>query len=323
MIYRLAPVFAIALVCAVLATSTAHAAPGPAVTSISDVDEDFWLMGEYVGSTVDGTRLGLQVIALGEGEFDAIALPGGLPGNGWDRSTRHRLSGTREGNSLSLVGESHQIAIQNNQAEVKQGDRMIATLQKVTRRSVAEGQAPPANAVVLFDGSNTDAFENGKIKEGLMQVGADLKQPYANFRLHVEFKTPYMPSARGQGRGNSGIYIQSRYEVQVLDSFGLDGVKNECGGLYKQKAPDVNMAFPPLSWQTYDIIFCAAQFDGDGNKVKNAQITVLHNGVRIHDNYEIVDKTGAGKKEGPDPLPTRFQDHSNPVEYRNIWLQEL
>ena len=129
-----------------------------------------------------------------------------------------------------------------------------------------------------------------------------------------------MPSAAGQGRGNSGVYVQRRYEVQVLDSFGLDGVENECGALYRQKAPDVNMCLPPLSWQTYDIWFTAARFDAEGNKIANARITLLHNGVPVQNDYEITGKTGAGKPEGPEPFPILLQNHGNPVQYRNIWL---
>jgi hypothetical protein len=117
--------------------------------------------------------------------------------------------------------------------------------------------------------------------------------------------------------------LQSRYEVQVLDSFGLEGVFNECGSLYRQRAPDLNMAFPPLSWQTYDITFHSPTFDACGNKCRDARLTVLHNGVPVHNNVPITGKTGAGQPEGPQPLPIKFQDHGNPVHFRNIWLLEL
>jgi hypothetical protein len=129
-----------------------------------------------------------------------------------------------------------------------------------------------------------------------------------------------MPLARGQARGNSGVYIQKRYEVQILDSFGLRGADNECGGLYKQRAPLLNMSFPPLIWQTYDIDFTAARFDAAGKKTANARITVRQNGVVIHDNIEITAKTGGGSVEGPDPLPIKLQDHGNLVHFRNIWI---
>jgi len=155
----------------------------------------------------------------------------------------------------------------------------------------------------------------------LLQVGTITKMMVNDFQLHLEFRTPYMPNARGQGRGNSGVYIQKRYEVQVLDSFGLQGVHNECGGLYRQRKPDVNMCLPPLSWQTYDIDFKAARWEGD-KKVANARLTVRHNGVLIHDNVEVPSKTGAGDKESAKPGPIRLQNHSNPVHFRNIWIVE-
>ena len=129
-----------------------------------------------------------------------------------------------------------------------------------------------------------------------------------------------MPYARGQGRGNSGVYIQQRYEVQILDSFGLDGVANECGGVYRQQAPDVNMCLPPLSWQTYDIHFTAARWNSASHKIANARLTVYHNGEPIHLNRELPEKTGAGQKESPDPRPIHFQHHGNPVHFRNVWI---
>jgi hypothetical protein len=131
-----------------------------------------------------------------------------------------------------------------------------------------------------------------------------------------------MPYARGQRRSNSGVYIQSRYEVQILDSFGLEGKNNECGGLYKQRPPDLNMCFPPLRWQTYDITFVSPKFADDGTKLRNARITVRHNGELIHNNVEVTNKTGAGKLEASQPLPTKLQNHGDPVRFRNIWLVE-
>jgi hypothetical protein len=139
--------------------------------------------------------------------------------------------------------------------------------------------------------------------------------------MHIEFRTPYMPLARGQGRGNSGVYIQERYEVQILDSFGLEGEANECGGLYKQRPPEVNMCLPPLSWQTYDIYFTSARWDQQGAKIANARLTLLHNGVPVHNDYELTGKTGSGKTETPEPRPILLQNHGNPVHFRNIWFQ--
>jgi hypothetical protein len=139
--------------------------------------------------------------------------------------------------------------------------------------------------------------------------------------LHIEFMLPFMPKAQGQARGNSGVYLQGRYEVQVLDSFGLEGKDNECGGIYEVKAPDANMCYPPLVWQTYDIKFTAARFDAAGKKTANARMTVFHNGTKIHDNVEVPKATRAAPNaEGPEPGFLHLQDHGCPVRYRNIWI---
>jgi hypothetical protein len=203
---------------------------------------------------------------------------------------------------------------------------------------------------VLFDGTNTDAWERGLIDkfgrlitdlpkefqtEGFISPrdkvfvgpGPTTKRKVQNFVLHLEFIEPFKPGARGQSRGNSGVYIQGRYEVQILDSFSfkLDdkhAVGDLCGEIYKQKVPDVSMNYPPLSWQTYDIDFQAAQFGPDGKKVKGAVITVKHNGVAVQDKYEITAKTGAGQPEGADARPIVLQNHGNPIFFRNIWMIE-
>ena len=116
--------------------------------------------------------------------------------------------------------------------------------------------------------------------------------------------------------------MQSRYEVQVLDSFGLEGKNNECGGIYSIAEPAVNMCLPPLSWQTYDFEFTAARYNEGGEKIKNARITVRHNGIVIHDDIELTHGTPGRHPEGPAPDALFMQDHGNPVVYRNIWLVE-
>jgi hypothetical protein len=132
-----------------------------------------------------------------------------------------------------------------------------------------------------------------------------------------------MPQAQGQDRGNSGVYPQGRYEIQVLDSFGLKGENNECGGIYRTAAPKVNMCFPPLVWQTYDIDFTAPKYEGD-KKTANAKVTIRHNGVVIHENQEIEKETGGGNggREANTPGPLYFQDHGDQVFYRNVWIVE-
>lgn len=296
-----------------------------AATDVKDAGPDFEIQGEYQGKAGD-QKLGAQVIALGDGSFQAVFLPGGLPGDGWDGKTRVRVDGKTVGEltSFEMAGSEWKGRIE---AGVLAGERdggLKFRLGKVIRTSPTAGQKPPAGANVLFDGSNADAWINGAVTpDGLLQPGGRTKGSFQDFTLHAEFRTPFKPLARGQSRGNSGVYIFGRYEVQILDSFGLEGRDNECGGLYRQKAPDVNMCYPPLAWQTYDVDFQAPRFENE-QKVKNAVITVRHNGVVIHNNVELPGPTGGGKRAGETaaPGPINIQNHGNPVHLRNIWLVE-
>ena len=199
----------------------------------------------------------------------------------------------------------------------------------------------PEGATVLFDGKNLDhwvARKDGKTPatwkltpEAAMQVnGGDIltKEKFdGKFKLHVEFRVPYMPKKNGQGRGNSGVYLQGRYEVQVLDSYGLKSKNNDCGGIYTVAAPLVNACKAPTVWQSYDIEFTAAEVQGRQEGRGPAKLTVYHNGVKIHDNVEIplkVDNTTSGMGGDPSkPGPIMLQDHGNPVQYRNIWVLPL
>ena len=197
------------------------------------------------------------------------------------------------------------------------------------RVTPGEAGGPPSDAVVLFDGTNLDQWEGGdqwKIADGCaipQHGGIHTKESFGDCQLHVEFATPERIEGSGQGRGNSGVYLMGHYEVQVLDSFGLEGENNECGGLYSVNAPLVNMCFPPLAWQTYDIEHQAARFDGD-KKTQNARITIKHNGVTIYDHYEMPRNTpGGAEKEAPGRGPLMLQDHGNPMRFRNIWVRPL
>lgn len=303
---------------------------GPVYTDPQNVDEDYHFQGEYRGyqrsqpSHRTSRPIGLQVIALGDGKFSAVKYYGGLPGAGWTGGERFLMSGERTGDIVQLHGDNYEIVVDGNGGAIfAQDGREAGMLQKQYRVSPTMGASPPPRAKVLFDGTSTEWFKNAKMTpDGLLMAGTETVEAYDNFRLHGEFRLPYKPFARGQGRGNSGFYLQSRYEVQVLDSFGLEGVENECGALYKTRRPDFNMCLPPLQWQTYDIDITSPKFDENGNKVENMRISVWHNGVLIHNNAEIPHKTGAGKKEEPFPLPTKLQDHGNPVVYRNIWVIE-
>jgi len=297
-------------------TFTDPAAAGP----------DYALQGEYAGSVYypgrgsEGT--GLQVVALGGGKFDAVGYRGGLPGGGWDRNVKLKYAGQSADGKVQLTGQAGGFLVDGRTAVAFDANgRELGRLPKIERRSPTMGLAPPRNATVLFDGQSTDKLQGAKVTEGgLLLAGLLTKMPVDAFRLHLEFRTPFMPAARGQARGNSGVYIQQRYEVQVLDSFGLEGAANECGGLYTQTKPDVNMCLPPLTWQTYDIWFTPPAFGPDGKKSANARITVVHNGVPVHWHREITAKTGGGKAEGPEPFPINLQDHGNPVVFRNWWI---
>jgi hypothetical protein len=299
-------------------------------TDPAAADADFALQGEYFGvqslsgDARGGDAVGLQVIALGKGEFQAWKYYGGLPGRGWDREERHELTGQLRGSTVELTGSEYDILADGITARLFTHDgRPAGTLQKLERVSPTLGAPPPPHAIVLFDGSSTAEFTAGKVTPaGWLLAGADTTRKFRNFRLHGEFRLPYKPLARGQDRGNSGFYLQTRYEVQVLDSFGLEGIENECGALYRTRRPDLNMCLPPLQWQTYDIDFTAARFDDAGRKVGDMRISVWHNGVLIHHGVSIPDKTGAGQSESPDPLPIRLQEHGNPVVYRNLWIVE-
>jgi hypothetical protein len=204
----------------------------------------------------------------------------------------------------------------------------------------AKSTPPPKGAIVLFDGQNLDKWvkTNGKHKPGwklpgggVMEVGKGAgnimtRQKFdGHFKLHVEFRVPYMPKAKGQARGNSGVYVQGRYEVQILDSYGLKSKKDDCGAIYEVAAPLVNACKAPTVWQSYDIEFHAPVCKGDGKVAEPPRMTVYHNGIKIHDNVKITKKnTRAGLGgEVCKPGPIMLQDHGNPVQFRNIWLLPL
>jgi len=292
---------------------------------------DFSVQGEYAG-----TKDGLQVVALGKGRFYTVCLAGGLPGDGWDARSV-------EGALLDSDGVK---------ALVSKG-----RFRRVERKSPTIGAKPPAGATVLFDSARAREslanWQKGKATpEGLLMEGTSTAKSFGSFRLHLEFRMPFKPdrAPSNQDRGNSGVYTFNRYETQLLDSFGLhfnhidEGNKNSsawkaefrkhlgfnaqsdrtqwCGCFYKFKTPKLNMSYPPLAWQTYDITFTAPRFEGD-RKAANARITVLHNGVTIHDDVELPKGTGAGggRREVPEER-IYLQGHGNPVRFRNIWIRE-
>ena len=196
---------------------------------------------------------------------------------------------------------------------------------------------PPESAVVLFNGSDLsnwtsrDGGEPGwAVEEGVMAVvprTGDIMttERFTDHLLHLEFMTPDMPEATGQAKGNSGVFLQGRYEIQVLDSYGIEvpGM-GDCGAIYNQFAPLVNACKPPLEWQSYDVIFRAPRLDDDGEIVENTRVTVLQNGLVILNNVILSGTTGANIGGGVgEPGPLLLQDHGNLVKFRNIWAVPL
>ncbi len=318
------------LVAAVSLTHLAPAAPPAEAEPAADpakLDADYAIQGEYAGE-LETDKWGAQIIAQGEGKFQIVGYPGGLPGDGWDgnRETLARGQGELKDGVATFASADGRFSatVDKKGLTIREEGRIeIGTLPKVGRKSPTLGAAVPAGGVALFDGKSLDAWKPGAkiVADGLLAQGATTKQEFQNFTLHLEFRTPWKPKARGQERGNSGVYMQGRYEVQVLDSFGLEGKDNEAGGIYSVGGPSVNICFPPLQWQTYDVEFTAAKFDPAGKKTANARMTVRHNGVLVQDNVEVDHATTAAPlPEGSQPGPIHLQDHGNPVRYRNVWI---
>lgn len=311
------------LLIAAVAPAWAQDKSHQAVVDSTKADADFLLQGEYTGPATASSNQGLQLVALGDGKFQGVLYGKGLPGESWDGKTRLALTGETIGGKLQLSGTNFRGVVEGGQVQADL-DGVKFTLKKVERQSPTLGAKPPQGAVVLFDGTTADAWDKGKLVEGnLLAVGTRTKQKFKDYTLHLEFRTPYMPHARGQGRGNSGLYLNDQYEFQILDSFGLAGENNECGGYYSFAKPKLNMCLPPLTWQTYDVDFTMARYDANKNKLKPATATIRLNGVIVHEKYEIPKFNGGGG-QADESLPGSIfvQDHGNPVHFRNIWIVE-
>ena len=320
-------------------SASAADSTNPVYTDPAKVDRDYAIQGEYAGSIdVNGqpAPVAARVIALGNGTFDVVAYPGGLPGLGWTGTDRFNGTAARKGDAADApvkiegtdwTGSPRTGVIKDGAIVVFHDDGTEWTrLPKKLRTSPTLGQKPPEGAVVIFDGpgpaNEAETLVDSHVTDdGLLMQGVTTKETFGDAVWHIEFRLPYQPFDRGQNRGNSGAYVQGCYEVQMLDSFGLEGKDNECGGLYSIAAPLANAALPPLEWQTYDIDFTAPKF-ADGKKVENARMTVRHNGILVQDDVEVPVITPAGPQPEERPQgPLHLQEHGCQVRYRNIWVR--
>lgn len=251
---------------------------------------------------------------------------------------RQKLLGFLDGQKLLLYGATVSGTAEKGETVLKlQGktDKPIA-LERVT---VGKSNTfhKPDKATMLFDGKNLDAFEktswtlqpDGSLQSSPRTGNLKTKADYGDARLYLEFREALNPATVGQRRGNSGVILMGAYEVQLLDSFGLEAKPNDCGSIYSIAAPKVNASAPPLEWQSYLIEFHAPKFDADGKKTANARFSVWHNGILIQDSVEAPRLTGASPdKPSPRPEPSKpealiIQDHGNTLQYRNIWIEPL
>ena len=297
------------------------------------------IMGDYEGGFLDDSRrdlpLKIQVIAEGDDRYAAVFWVGPYDGS----ATRVVAKGQGRRGAATFKGDVDLGADRGGtcsvEAEIFAGTltgRFTGpkapgpfNLSRVEKHSPTEGASPPPGAVVLFNGTDIDDFQRrpDALEEGVLRAASASfvsKTQLGSIELHLEFRCPLMPGDRGQARGNSGVYVQGRYEVQVLDTFGLPTRDNHCGGLYGFAAPLVNASFPPRAWQTYDISFRAPQFNDSGEKTRNAMLTVYHNAVLIHDRVEVSEISGGALYEHEGSEGALFlQDHNDRVEFRNIW----
>ncbi len=302
-----------------------------------------WEGNWYVETGTQG-KLSAQVVDEGKGSFRAI-IKAELGGNDTTQGTmqgkakdgRVEFKGTIDAGAEyggvyecwgAIVGEKFTGQFSGSE------DRGKFEMKKVVKKSPTLGARPPDGAIVLFDGKDLSKWitKDGKpnpwkLVDGDMEIApstADImtKDEFADFKLHLEFCIPLMEEARGQGRGNSGVFLPGNCEeVQILDSFGEKLDNGSCGAIYAQKPPDVNACLPPGEWQTYDITCLAPRFGEKGNMIQKTILTVEHNGVLIHDRFPA--KRQTARRHGDDFRRILLQDHGNLVLFRNLWLLPL
>lgn len=295
------------------------------------------LVGDYVGRWNDEVdidpKVAAQVIALGDETYRVKVV------SKLDMRTPIQLDIEVEAKRGAIQFEDGRFfgEIKDGVFTGGRGKREVFEMKKVVRLSPTIGLAAPANAEILYDGTSFDAFENPTgweaLESGVMMVTPDgeylsTRKTYRDVMLHIEFRLADMPKSRGQQRSNSGLFFGDEYEVQILDSYGLEGVYDECGALYKVSAPHVNATAPPLQWQTYDVVYRAPHYDAAGTLLAHPTMTVRHNGVVIQNETEMPWLTGWKEKDRMQPHPKepghiKLQGHGNYVQFRNMWLVDL
>lgn len=333
---KLLPAVTTGLIVSLLAAGTVAAPKGKAK---KPKPQPRWeagpFMGEYAGefTTPTGDRAPAKAQVVGTGAESYKVLVTAWP-KGAD-AMKLELTASADGKTLPLTGSAGGATWSGKVSDhrLKLAGAGTFDLKYVARKSPTEGAKPPAGATVLLEQTagkgSLAAWQNKKwqvLRGGVIQVGGGdnrTVRKLKSFKMHLEFRLPYEPEASEQGRGNSGVYIHDRYEVQVLDSFGQKLYEGGCGAIYRTFKPKTNESFPPLAWQTYDITFRAAKLGEGGKLVSPPVITVIHNGVVVHQDQEIPQPTGSARSKGHIESNTlRLQDHAHPVQYRNIWVLE-
>ena len=336
---NLARWFVLALVLVPVACTSVVNTPStkPAIPLVKADDVGDVLMGEYAGKFTPATGAASSAVArvypLGDGQYGVLLMKGD------NDPDPMQLAGKAAGDKLEFSNQAG-----DAKGSLVGGKTATATtksgkydLNFNVRKSPSEGAKPPEGAIVLLP------FEEGKptsmaewtntswplMPDGSIQAGkggsTTTKRNFGDIKLHVEFKTSYEPKGRGQARGNSGVGLMDRYEIQVLDSFGVSGVadKGDCASVYGKVPPRVNAALPPLAWQTFDITFHAPRWT-DGKMMKKPTVTVVWNGVTVQQDQEIAGPTGIGEMtDAKGPAPIQLQDHGHLVRFRNMWVVEL
>lgn len=294
--------------------------------------------GEIVGGPMEGASLEAQIVGLSWEDYRATIT---IIEDGEEKATYQATGKTEDKITYFTGGEGQPYSLQSRaRFGIMQGtfsneeETMPFTMERFLYEPPTRGKEPPQGAVVLLNESTSDLDDNWVVQprwrltdQGVMFiVGSSIitQDQFSDGYYHIEFRTPYMPNDRGQARGNSGVYVMGRYEIQVLDSFTDPPADNRCGGIYSQAVPIANPCLPPLEWQTYDIHFRAPRFNDSGQKIENARVTVKLNGTVIHDDIELTDRTpgGVGNGEAPEGV-LLIQDHSDQVRFRNIWVAPL